>query len=84
MNLEPIWGRLTRKTRGRKSHATVPLSSGNYVYKASKHPKWCDLKLLHDKCTHYNPYLYTKPTKFLICTRQLQQKTVKIEEQQIR
>ncbi len=27
MNLEPIWGRLTRKTRGRKSRATVPLKS---------------------------------------------------------
>ncbi len=26
VNLEPIWGRLTRKTRGQKSHATVPLT----------------------------------------------------------
>ncbi len=25
---------------------------------------WCDIKLWHDKCMHYNPYLYTKHTTF--------------------
>ncbi len=40
---------------------------------------WCDTKSQYDKCTHYKLYLYTKHTNLLTCTRQWQQKTIKIE-----
>ncbi len=42
---------------------------------------WCNMRLWYDKCTHYDPYLYTKHTTFSTCTRLWWQKTIKTEEQ---